>query len=79
MRAIISGFKWLISAIKTIFTFIMNFFHAITMLFAYLIHIINVAFTTILTLPPYIQAFAYITIAICIIYIIVGRNSGKSD
>lgn len=57
----------------------MNFFKAITMLFQYLITIINLAFTTILTLPPFIQAFAYITIAISIIYIIVGRNTGKSD
>lgn len=79
MKSIINGFKWLISAIKLIFTFIMNFFKAITMLFTYLINIVNLAFTTILSLPPYIQAFAYITIAISIIYIIVGRNSGKSD
>ena len=79
MRAIINGFKWLISAIKMIFEFIMNFFKAITMLFEFLYNIINVALTTILTLPPYIQAFAYITIAISIIYIIVGRNTGKSD
>ena len=66
MRAIVNGFKWLISTIKTLVSFLMNFFHAITMLFTYLIHIINVAFTTILTLPAYIQAFAYITIAISI-------------
>ena len=79
MRAVVSGFKWLIATLKTLISFLMNFFKAITMLFSYLIHIINVAFTTILTLPSYIQAFAYITIAICIIYIIVGRNSGKSD
>ena len=79
MRAIVSGFTWLINAIKTIFTFIMNIFQSITMLFTYLIHIVNVVLTTILTLPPYIQAFAYITISICIIYIIVGRHSGKSD
>ena len=79
MRAVISGFKWLISTIKVLISFLMNFFQAIAMLFVYLIHIINVAFTTIITLPGYIQAFAYITIAISIIYIIVGRNSGKSD
>ena len=79
MRAIVNGFKWLITAIKTLFSFIMNIFQGITLLFTYLIHIVNVALTTILTLPPYIQAFAYITIAICIIYIIVGRHNGKSD
>ena len=79
MRAIINGFKWLIATIKTLISFLMNMFKAITMLFNFLIHIINVALTTILTLPPYIQAFAYITIAISSIYIIVGRSSGKSD
>lgn len=79
MKAIINGFTWLINTIKLLFSFIMNFFKAITMLFNYLITIINLAFTTILTLPSYIQAFAYITIAISIIYIIVGRNAGKSE
>lgn len=78
MLGIINAFKWLINAIKMIFTFIMNFFKSIGMLFSYLIHIVNVAFSVILTLPPFIQAFAYITLAISIIYIIVGRNSGKS-
>lgn len=79
MKAIVSGFTFLINAIKTIFGFVMNIFKAIAMLFEYLITIVNLAFTAILTLPPYIQAFAYITIAISIIYIIVGRNTGKSD
>ena len=79
MKALVNGFSFIINLFKTIFGFIMNFFKAITMLFHYLITIINLAFTTILTLPSYIQAFAYITIAIAIIYIIVGRNTGKSD
>lgn len=79
MKAIVNGFKWLITTIKLLVSFIMNFFKALFMMFQYLITIINLAFSTILSLPSYIQAFAYMTIAIAIIYIIVGRNIGKSD
>jgi hypothetical protein len=79
LNGILNGFKWLIDTIKFLVGLLMSLVKAITMLFQYLITIVNLAFTTIVTLPPFIQAFAYITIAISIIYIIVGRNTGKSD
>ncbi len=79
MKAIVNGFSFIINLFKTIFSIIMNLFKTIGMLFQYLITIINIAITTIATLPPWLRAFAILTISISTIYIIVGRNTGKSD
>lgn len=79
MKAIISGFKWLIDTIKMLFDMLMGIFETIGMVFRYLITIVDIAFDTIATLPSWLSAFAIITISISIAYIIIGRNVGKSD
>lgn len=79
MKAIISGFKFLIDTIKMIFGFISSILKTIVMVFQYLLTIIELAFDVILTFPPWIHAFAVITIAISIAYFLIGRNTGKSD
>lgn len=79
MKAIISGFKWLIDTITMLFDMVMSIFETIAMVFRYLITIVDIAFDTIKTLPPWLSAFAVITISISIAYIIIGRNVGKSD
>lgn len=79
MKAIISGFKWLIETITMLFEMLMSVFETIGMIFRYLITIIDIAFDTIRTLPSWLSAFAIITISISIAYIIIGRNVGKSD
>lgn len=58
---------------------IMSVFETIAMVFRYLITIVDIAFDTIATLPPWIKAFAIITVSISIAYIIIGRNVGKSE
>ncbi len=79
MNAIIDGFNWIIEFIKTIFNFISNTFETLGMVFKYIYTIIRLATDVILTLPPWIQAFGFITISICAIYMIIGRDAGKSE
>lgn len=79
MKGIINAFSTLINMIKMLFGFIMDFFSTIGMVFKYLITIVNMAFNVIVTFPPWIKAFATITISICIAYFVIGRNAGKSD
>lgn len=79
IKAIVNGFKWLIDTITLLFDFVVSFFETIGMVFTYVGTIINLATSFILTLPSWLQAFGLITIAICGVYIIVGRNAGKSD
>ncbi len=79
MNAIIDGFNWIIEFFKTIFNFISNTFETLGMVFKYIYTIIRLATDVILTLPPWIQAFGFITISICAIYMIIGRDAGKSE
>ena len=56
----------------------MSIFETLGMVFRYLITIVNLAFTTITTLPSWLQAFAIITVAISIAYFLIGREAGKN-
>ena len=79
MKGILNSFTTLISIIKTLFSILMSIFETIAMVFKYLITIVQLAFNVVLTIPPWLRAFAIITIAISIAYVIIGRNTGKSD
>lgn len=79
MKGVINGIKTLIDIFKMLFDIIMDFFSTIGMVFKYLISIVNLAFNVIATFPPWLKAFATITISISIAYFIIGRNTGKSE
>ncbi len=79
MKGIINAFSTLINIIKMLFDIIMDFFSTIGMVFKYLITIVNMAFNVIATFPPWIKAFAVITLSISIAYFVIGRNAGKSE
>lgn len=79
MKGILNGFKWIITFIKLIYNFFINIIKGVITAFRYLITIVQLAFTTIATLPDWLIGFAIITISICVLYFIIGRNLGKSD
>ena len=79
MKAIISGFNWLISTIKQLFSILMSIFSTLAMVFNYLIAIVQIAINTISSFPDWLKAFGLITISISIAYILIGRDTGKSD
>lgn len=56
----------------------MSIFSSLALAFTYLLKTVNLAFTVIATLPDWLKAFATITLAISIVYFIIGRNAGKS-
>lgn len=79
MKGIINSFKWIITFFKTIFSIISTIFETIVTAFNYLIKIVQLVVTTAATLPTWLTSFAMITLAISIVYFIIGRNTGKSD
>lgn len=79
MSAIINGFSTIINIFKMVFDIIMSIFSTLGMVMRYLFIIVELVFTTILTLPSWLQAFAVITVSISIAYFLIGRNAGKSD
>lgn len=65
--------------IVEIFRFIGNLFKGLYTGLSYMIGIIPKLITAISTLPIWLTSFASITIAVCIAYFIIGRQTGKSD
>lgn len=79
MKAIVNGFSTLLTIIKTGFGMIMNIFKGI----GYMLYYTNTMFTKlaymIAQLPGWVSGFMMATLAISILYLIVGRSGGKSD
>lgn len=79
MKAIVEGLKNIILFIKFAFRIVNQILNNTTRVIRYLLAILPKIGTMILTLPPYIQIFATMTIGISVAYLLVGRTHGKSD
>lgn len=78
MKAIEQGFQWLIDTITEAWEFLMSIINGLIVALKCVAEMRQVAIDTITNLPDWIQAFAIITITICGIYIVVGREAGKT-
>lgn len=79
MKAILEGLKNIILFIKFAFRIVNQILNNTTRVIRYLLAILPKIGTMILTLPPYIQIFATMTIGISVAYLLIGRTHGKSD
>lgn len=79
IQAVVNAIKNLVEIIIAIWNIIMNIIKSISLAMGYMLQLIPKIYQIITTLPIWIQAFAYITISICIAYFIIGRQAGKSD
>ena len=79
MKAIVSGFSTLLTLLKTGFSMLMNVFKGI----GYMLVYTNTMFTKLAyligQLPGWVNGFMMATLAISILYLIIGRTGGKSD
>lgn len=76
LQELISNFRSIISFITTIWGFVINLIKSLGDLFNLLINMLSVVSGIILTLPSWLIAFASLTIGICVLYLVVGRNHG---
>lgn len=79
MTGILNGLKNIIGIFKLIIEMIMSFYKMIGLMFAYTIKIITILGDIALTTPLWLRTFIVSTMAISVIYLIVGRTTGKSD
>lgn len=84
MKGLISGIQALWSGIQTIINGILMGIQFLINLVKSLIELVRILITTasnttslILTLPPWLIAFATASLSIAILYLILGRESGK--
>ena len=79
MKEVVSGFETLLTLLKTGFEMIMNIFKGL----GYMLLYTNTMFTKlaylIAQLPGWVNAFMMATLGISILYLILGRQGGKSD
>lgn len=76
MKKIISAIKGIFEIFEILFGFVESLIENMLMLFEYLSQAINISYSFITTLPSWLLTFAEITLAVCIIYKIVGRETG---
>lgn len=79
MKAIVSGFETLLTIIKTLFGMIENLFKGLGYMFLYVGTVWTKLAIIIRQMPGWVSGFMLATLLFSILYLIVGRNGGKSD
>lgn len=77
MSYIIETFDWLVDFFKTVWSFVISFIDNILLLFEYLKIALSTFTSFVGSLPDWLQIFGFITLAVSVIYLIVGRQAGK--
>lgn len=79
MKYIINFIDWIISTVETLWGFVTSLIDNTLKLFKYLGVVANIAKNAIATMPSWLQTFAFITVFIAVLYMILGRDSGGKD
>lgn len=72
-----NGILTIVNAIKMFIQFGINLIKSLIQLIELLATTVSNTFTLITTLPPWLIAVATATLSIAVLYIVVGRESGK--
>lgn len=76
IQTVISNFRSIIIYIQTIWGFLVNLIKSIGDLIQLCINMFSVISGIILTLPSWLIAFATLTISVCILFLVLGREHG---
>ena len=76
IQNLISNFRSIIGFIQTAWGFFVNLVKSIGDLVGMLINMFSIINGIILTLPSWLIAFATLTISVCILFLVLGRNHG---
>lgn len=79
MKSVVNGIKNLVTFFKFAIRIINQILNNTTRVIRYMVAVLPKIGTMILTLPPFIQIFASMTVGICVAYLLIGRDHGKSD
>lgn len=77
LQELISNFRSIIDFIKTAWTFFIHVIQSIGEFIGLLMNIFSIVYSIIATLPPWLIAFASLSVGVCILYLIVGREHGN--
>lgn len=77
IQAVINAIQTMIEGIKMAIQFLINLVHSIFQLIQLLLSTVSNSVVLVETLPSWLMAFALATIAVAVLYVILGRNTGK--
>lgn len=76
MQAIIDFIDFIVSTVKSVWDFFIGMVTNIGTMIKYLGIALNICTSAIGSMPGWIQAFGTLTITICILFVILGRDTG---
>lgn len=79
MQGILNAFDFIISTIKSVWAFFMGIVDNTILLIKYIGKALELAYDCIAQMPSWLQAFAFVTVSVSVLYLILGREGGKSN
>lgn len=79
VRAIGKAIKTLVNFVNTVFDLIGSFVKQLGYMLSALTKVVGIVTQTILYLPDWLRVFGTLTVTICVVYLILGRNKGGAD
>lgn len=79
MSFLVEAFEWIINTVTMVIDFFISFVDSLTLLLKYLGVVANICYACVASLPSWLQTFALITVAVCILCMVLGRNSGGKN
>lgn len=76
MQFITDFIDFFVYTIQSVWDFFTGFIDSILMLFDYLDIVAGLCYNLITSMPSWLQTFGIITILICVLYMILGRQTG---
>lgn len=79
MQGILNAFDFIISTIKSVWDFFVGIVENLILLVTYIGKALVLAGQCVAQMPTWLQVFATVTISVSVLYLILGRDGGKSD
>lgn len=79
MRGILNALDFILSTIKSVWDFFIGLVENLILLVKYIGKALVLAGQCIAEMPTWLQVFATLTVSVSVLYLILGRQGGKSD
>lgn len=79
MQGILDGIDFIIATIKSVWEFFTGLVENLILLVKYIGKALSLATQCVAEMPTWLQVFALVTISVSILYLILGREGGKSN
>lgn len=79
MKWLIDAISWIVNLFKTIWSFFLGLIDNLIMLVGYIGDALRLAYNMVDSLPAWLKVFAFLTLSVTVLYLVLGRNTGGSQ